>query len=137
MKDIKITKGIYKIKINVKGNEGYGFDDPAEVFHLDYTSVIEVKNDTILTKDILFDLFKDKFPKFGEQIIIVNCKIDDVTELYNTYMCYKKDYDPDLLITNYDKWKKLYNLISDLAIDITGEYIDIDEEDIKIKSIGE
>ena len=64
MKDIKITKGIYKIKINVKGNEGYGFDDPAEVFHLDYTSVIEVKNDTLLTKDILFDLFKDKFPKF-------------------------------------------------------------------------
>ena len=52
-------------------------------------------------------------------------------------MCYKKDYNPDLLITNYDKWEKLNDLITDRVIDITGEYIDIDEEDIKIKSIEE
>ena len=41
MKNINVTKGFYKVKIYIKGNEGYGYDDPAEVFHLDYTSLVE------------------------------------------------------------------------------------------------
>lgn len=59
MKNINITKGFYRVKIYIKGNEGYGCDDPAEVFHLDYTSVVEIKNDMTLTEDVLLEVFKE------------------------------------------------------------------------------
>ena len=136
MKNVNISKGIYKVKIYIKGNEGYGWDDPAEVFHLDYTSVVEVKNDMILTEDVLLELFKDELPKFGDYFI-KKCEVDDVTELYNTYLTRKKEYNKDLAVTDFDKWEKLYNLIVDLAMDITDEYLDVDVDEIQIKTIGE
>lgn len=136
MKNVNINKGIYKVKIYIKGNEGYGWDDPAEVFHLDYTSVVEVKNDMILTEGVLLELFKDELPKFGDYFI-KKCEVDDVTELYNTYLARKKEYNKDLAVTDFDKWEKLYNLIVDLAMDITDEYLDVDVDEIQIKTIGE
>ena len=136
MKNVNISKGISKVKIYIKGNEGYGWDDPAEVFHLDYTSVVEVKNDMILTEDVLLELFKDELPKFGDYFI-KKCEVDDVTELYNTYLTRKKEYNKDLAVTDFDKWEKLYNLIVDLAMDITDEYLDVDVDEIQIKTIGE
>ena len=136
MKNVNINKGIYKVKIYIKGNEGYGWDDPAEVFHLDYTSVVEVKNDMILTEDVLLELFKDELPKFGDYFI-KKCEVDDVTELYNTYLTRKKEYNKDLVVTDFDRWEKLYNLIVDLAMDITDEYLDVDVDEIQIKTIGE
>ena len=136
MKNVNVTKGFYKVKIYIKGNEGYGWDDPAEVFHLDYTSVVEVKNDMILTEKVLLDLFKDELPKFGDYFI-KKCEIDDVTELYNTYLARKKEYNKNLAIADFDKWEKLYNLIVDLAMDITDEYLDVDVDEIQIKTIGE
>ena len=102
MKNVNVNKGIYKVKIYIKGNEGYGWDDPAEVFHLDYTSVVEVKNDMILTEDVLLELFKDELPKFGNYFI-KKCEVDDVTELYNTYLARKKEYNKDLAVTDFDK----------------------------------
>lgn len=131
-----VSKGIYKVKIYIKGNEGYGWDDPAEVFHLDYTSVVEVKNDMILAEDVLLELFKDELPKFGDYFI-KKCEVDDVTELYNTYLARKKEYNKDLAVADFDKWEKLYNLIVDLAMDITDEYLDVDVDEIQIKTIGE
>ena len=136
MKNINVNKGIYKVKIYIKGNEGYGWDDPAEVFHLDYTSVVEVKNDMILTEDVLLELFKDELPKFGNYFI-KKCEVDDITELYDTYLARKKEYNKNLAVTDFDKWEKLYNLISDLAMDITDEYLDVDVDEIQIKTIGE
>ena len=136
MKNVNITKDIYKVKIYIKGNEGYGWDDPAEVFHLDYTSVVEVKNDMVLTEKVLLDLFKDELPMFGNYFI-KKCEVDDVTELYNTYLTRKKEYNKDLAVTDFDKWEKLYNLIVDLAMDITDEYLDVDVDEIQIKTIGE
>nr|DAY27446.1 MAG TPA: hypothetical protein [Caudoviricetes sp.] len=136
MKNVNVNKGIYKVKIYIKGNEGYGWDDLAEVFHLDYTSVVEVKNDMILTEDVLLELFKDELPKFGNYFI-KKCEVDDVTELYNTYLTRKKEYNKDLAVTDFDKWEKLYNLIVDLAMDITDEYLDVDVDEIQIKTIGE
>lgn len=61
MKNINITKGFYRVKIYIKGNEGYGWDDPAEVFHLDYTSVVEIK--LALNK---IDLFKSRLENIKE-----------------------------------------------------------------------
>ena len=136
MKNVNINKGIYKVKIYIKGNEGYGWDDPAEVFHLDYTSVVEVENDMILTEDVLLELFKDELPKFGDYFI-KKCEVADVTELYDTYLARKKEYNKDLIATDFDKWEKLYNLIVDLAMDITDEYLDVDVDEIQIKTIGE
>ena len=136
MKNVNISKGIYKVKIYIKGNEGYGWDDPAEVFHLDYTSVVEVKNDMILTEDVLLKVFEEKLPKFGNYFI-KKCEVDDVTELYDTYLARKKEYNKDLAITDFDRWEKLYNLIVDLAMDITDEYLDVDVDEIQIKTIGE
>lgn len=136
MKSVNITKGFYKITIYIKGNEGYGWDDPAEVFHLDYTSLVEVKNDMTLTKEVLLELFRDELPKFGNYFI-QKCEVDDVTELYNTYLARKKEYNKDLAVTDFDKWEKLYNLISDLAQDLTDEYLDIDSEEVQVKIIGE
>lgn len=136
MKNVNVNKGIYKVKIYIKGNEGYGWDDPAEVFHLDYTSVVEVKNDMILTEDVLLELFKDELPKFGNYFI-KKCEVDDITELYDTYLARKKEYNKNLAVTDFDKWEKLYNLITDLAMDITGEYLDIDVDEIQFKIIGE
>ena len=136
MKNVNVNKGIYKVKIYIKGNEGYGWDDPAEVFHLDYTSVVEVKNNMTLTEDTLLGLFKDELPMFGDYFI-KKCEVDDITELYNTYLARKKEYNKDLTVTDFDKWEKLYNLIVDLAMDITGEYLDVDVDEIQIKTIGE
>ena len=136
MKNVNVNKGIYKVKIYIKGNEGYGWDDPAEVFHLDYASVVEVKNDMILTEKVLLDLFKDELPMFGNYFI-KKCEVDDVTELYNTYLARKKEYNKDLAVTDFDRWQKLYNLIVDLAMDITDEYLDVDVDEIQIKTIGE
>ena len=136
MKNVNVTKGFYKVKIYIKGNEGYGWDDPAEVFHLDYTSLVEVKNDMILTEKILLELFKDELPKF-DNYFIQKCEVDDVTELYNTYLARKSEYNKDLAVTDFDRWEKLYNLISDLAMDITDNYLDVDVDEIKIKTIGE
>ena len=136
MKNVNVTKGFYKVKIYIKGNEGYGWDDPAEVFHLDYTSVVEVKNDMILTEEVLLELFKDELTMFGDYFI-KKCEVDDITELYNTYLARKKEYNKDLVVTDFDKWEKLYNLVVDLAMDITDEYLDVDVDEIQIKTIGE
>ena len=136
MKNVNVSKGIYKVKIYIKGNEGYGYDDPAEVFHLDYTSVVEVKNDIILTKEVLLKLFKDELPMFGDYFI-KKCEVDDITGLYNTYLTSKKEYNKDLAVTDFNRWEKLYNLIVDLAMDITDEYLDVDVDEIQIKTIGE
>ena len=137
MKNINVAKGVYKVKVYIKGNEGYGWDDPAEVFHLDYTSLVEVKNDMTLTKDVLLELFENDLPKFGECLTITKCEVDDVTELYNTYLACKKEYSRDLITTDFNRWKKLYNLLTDLAMDITDEYLDIDVDEIQFKIIGE
>lgn len=136
MKSVNITKGFYKITIYIKGNEGYGWDDPDEVFHLDYTSLVEVKNDMTLTKEVVLELFRDELPKF-DNYFIQKCEVDDVTELYSTYLDRKKEYNKDLAVTDFDKWEKLYNLISDLAQDLTDEYLDIDSEEVQVKTIGE
>ena len=136
MKNINVTKGLYKVKIYIKGNEGYGYDDPAEVFHLDYTSVVEVKKDMTLTEGILLKLFRNELPKFGDYFV-KKCEAKDVTELYDIYLEHKKEYNPDLVTTNYDRWEKLYDLITDLASHITGGYLDIDVDEIQIKTIGE
>ena len=137
MKNVNVNKGIYKVKIYIKGNEGYGWDDPAEVFHLDYTSVVEVKNDMALTEKVFLKLFDEDLPQFDYDYFIEECEVDNVTELYNTYLERKKEYSSNLVTTDYDKWQKLYNLITDLASDITGEYLDIDVDEIQIKTIGE
>ena len=136
MKNINITKGFYKVKIYIKGNEGYGWDDPAEVFHLDYTSLVEVKNDMTLTKDVLLELFRDELPKFGNYFI-KKYEVDDITELYNTYLVRKSEYSKDLMATDFNKWEKLYSSLEDLAMDITGEYLDVDVDEIQFKTIGE
>lgn len=136
MKNINITKGFYRVKIYIKGNEGYGWDDPAEVFHLDYTSVVEIKNDMTLTEDVLLEVFKEELPKFGNYFI-KKCEVDDITELYNTYLARKSEYSKDLMATNFNKWEKLYSSLEDLAMDITGEYLDVDVDEIQFKTIGE
>ena len=69
--------------------------------------------------------------------LLKKCEVDDITELYNTYLARKKEYNKDLAVTDFDKWEKLYNLIVDLAMDITGEYLDVDGDEIQIKTIGE
>lgn len=137
MKNVNVVKGIYRVKIYIKGNEGYGWDDPAEVFHLDYTSVVKVKNDMILTEKVLLELFDEELPQFDYDYFIEECEVDNVTELYNTYLARKKEYNKDLVVTDFDRWQRLYNLITDLASDITGEYLDIDVDEIQIKTIGE
>ena len=135
MKDVNVNKGIYRVKIYIKGNEGYGWDDPAEVFHLDYTSVVEVKNDMTLTEKVLLELFDEELPMFDYDYFIEECEVDNVTELYNTYLEYKKEYTKDLIVTDFDKWDKLNSLITDIVADMTGERLYDDE--IQIKTIGE
>ena len=135
MKDVNVNKGIYRVKIYIKGNEGYGWDDPAEVFHLDYTSVVEVKNDMTLTEKVLLGLFDEELPQFDYDYFIEECEVDNVTELYNTYLEYKKEYNKDLIATDFDKWMELHDLITDIVEDITGECLY--DEDIEIKTIGE
>lgn len=135
MKDVNVNKGIYRVKIHIKGNEGYGWDDPAEVFHLDYTSVVEVKNDMTLTEKVLLGLFDEELPQFDYDYFIEECEVDNVTELYNTYLEYKKEYNKDLIATDFDKWMELHDLITDIVEDITGECLYDDE--IQIKNIGE
>lgn len=135
MKDVNVNKGIYRVKIYIKGNEGYGWDDPAEVFHLDYTSVVEVKNDMTLTEKVLLGLFDEELPQFDYDYFIEECEVDNVTELYNTYLEYKKEYNKDLIATDFDKWMELHDLITDIVEDITGECLYDDE--IQIKNIGE
>ena len=98
--------------------------------------MVEIKNDTILTEKILLKVFEEKLPKFGDYFI-ERCEVEDVTELYNTYLTRKKEYNKDLAVTDFDKWEKLYNLIVDLAMDITDEYLDVDVDEIQIKTIGE
>ena len=135
MKNVNVSKGIYKVKIYIKGNEGYGWDDSAEVFHLDYTSVVEVKNDMTLTEKVLLGLFDEELPQFDYDYFIEECEVDNVTELYNTYLEYKKEYNKDLIATDFDKWMELHDLITDIVEDITGECLYDDE--IQIKNIGE
>ena len=135
MKDVNVNKGIYRVKIYIKGNEGYGWDDPAEVFHLDYTSVVEVKNDMTLTEKVLLGLFDEELPQFDYDYFIEECEVDNVTELYNTYLEYKKEYNKDLIATDFDKWMELHDLITDIVEDITGECLY--EDEIQIKNIGE
>ena len=135
MENVNLTKGFYRIKIYIKGNEGYGWDDPAEVFHLDYTSVVEVKNDMTLTEKVLLGLFDEELPQFDYDYFIEECEVDNVTELYNTYLEYKKEYNKDLIATDFDKWMELHDLITDIVEDITGECLYDDE--IQIKNIGE
>ena len=135
MKNVNVNKGIYRVKIYIKGNEGYGWDDPAEVFHLDYTSVVEVKNDMTLTEKVLLGLFDEELPQFDYDYFIEECEVDNVTELYNTYLEYKKEYNKDLIATDFDKWMELHDLITDIVEDITGECLYDDE--IQIKNIGE
>ena len=135
MKNVNVVKGIYRVKIYIKGNEGYGWDDPAEVFHLDYTSVVEVKNDMTLTEKVLLELFDEELPQFDYDYFIEECEVDNVNELYNTYLEYKKEYNKDLIATDFDKWMELHGLITDIVADITGECLYDDE--IQIKNIGE
>ena len=135
MKNVNVNKGIYRVKIYIKGNEGYGWDDPAEVFHLDYTSVVEVKNDMTLTEKVLLGLFDEELPQFDYDCFIEECEVDNVTELYNTYLEYKKEYNKDLIATDFDKWMELHDLTTDIVEDITGECLYDDE--IQIKNIGE
>ena len=136
MKNINVTKGFYKVKIYIKGNEGYGYDDPAEVFHLDYTSLVEVKNDMTLTEEILLNVFKDELPKF-DYFDITQCEVENITEIDNNYLACKKEYSKDLMATDFEKWEKLYNSLTDLTMDITDEYLDIDVDEIQFKIIGE
>ena len=89
----------------------------------------------MLTEDVLLELFKDELPKFGDYFI-KKCEVDDITELYDTYLARKKEYNKDLAVTDFDRWEKLYDLITDLAMDITDEYLDVDVDEIQIKTIG-
>ena len=136
MKNVNVNKGFYKVKIYIKGNEGYGWDDPDEVFHLDYTSLVEIKNDTILTEKILLKVFEEKLPKFGNYFI-ERCKVEDVTELYDIYLTRKKEYSKGLMTTNIDLRNRIHNLIEDLARDLTDEFLDIDNEEVQFKTIEE
>ena len=41
------------------------------------------------------------------------------------------------MATDFNKWEKLYSSLEDLAMDITGEYLDVDVDEIQFKTIGE
>lgn len=89
-----------------------------------------------LTEDVLLELFRDELPKFGNYFI-KKCEVDDITELYNTYLARNSEYSKDLMATDFNKWEKLYSSLEDLAQDLTDEYLDIDSEEVQVKTIGE
>ena len=88
-----------------------------------------------LTEKVLLGLFDEELPQFDYDYFIEECEVDNVTELYNTYLEYKKEYNKDLIATDFDKWMELHDLITDIVEDITGECLYDDE--IQIKNIGE